>query len=41
VASTVLDLRDLARSGRWRVLRPGAVGEETIERTLGVGPGGS
>jgi L-threonylcarbamoyladenylate synthase len=34
VASTVLDLRNYARSGEWRVLREGPVGRAEIERVL-------
>ncbi len=35
VASTVLDLRDYARSGEWRVVREGPIGRAEIERALG------
>jgi L-threonylcarbamoyladenylate synthase len=34
VASTVLDLRDYERRGEWRIVRPGPVGGEEIERIL-------
>jgi L-threonylcarbamoyladenylate synthase len=34
VASTVLDLRDLARSGEWRIVRAGPLGRAEIERVL-------
>jgi L-threonylcarbamoyladenylate synthase len=34
VASTVLDLRDYARSGEWRILREGPIGQAEIERAL-------
>lgn len=34
-ASTVLDLRDYERTGSWRVVRDGPVGEGEIERILG------
>jgi L-threonylcarbamoyladenylate synthase len=34
VASTVLDLRDYARSGQWRVVREGPVGQAELERVL-------
>jgi L-threonylcarbamoyladenylate synthase len=34
LASTVLDLRDYARSGEWRVLREGPIGQAEIERAL-------
>jgi L-threonylcarbamoyladenylate synthase len=33
-ASTVLDLRDYARSGQWRIVRKGPVGQAEIERML-------
>jgi L-threonylcarbamoyladenylate synthase len=35
VASTVLDLRDYARSGAWRIVRVGPIGPTEIERALG------
>ena len=35
VASTVLDLRDYARSGEWRIVRDGPLGRSEIERILG------
>jgi L-threonylcarbamoyladenylate synthase len=34
VASTVLDLRDYARSGEWRIVREGPIGRAEIERAL-------
>jgi L-threonylcarbamoyladenylate synthase len=34
VASTVLDLRDYARSGEWRIVREGPVGRDQLERAL-------
>jgi L-threonylcarbamoyladenylate synthase len=34
VASTILDLRDYARSGRWRIVRAGPIGPAEIERAL-------
>lgn len=34
LASTVLDLRDYARSGVWRVVREGPIGRAEIERAL-------
>jgi L-threonylcarbamoyladenylate synthase len=34
VASTVLDLRDYARGGKWSVLREGPIGQSEIERRL-------
>jgi L-threonylcarbamoyladenylate synthase len=34
VASTVLDLRDYARSGTWRIVREGPIGRAEIERAL-------
>ena len=34
VASTVLDLRDYARSGEWRIVRAGPIGHAEIERVL-------
>ena len=33
-ASTVLDLRDYERSGRWRIVRAGPVGQAELERAL-------
>jgi L-threonylcarbamoyladenylate synthase len=36
VASTVLDLRDYARSGEWRVVREGPIGLAEIARRLAV-----
>jgi L-threonylcarbamoyladenylate synthase len=33
-ASTVIDLRDRERSGEWRIVRPGPLGQEDIERLL-------
>jgi len=35
LASTVLDLRDYARSGQWRIVRAGPVGQAEIECVLG------
>jgi L-threonylcarbamoyladenylate synthase len=35
VASTVLDLRDYARAGEWRIVREGPIGRAQIERALG------
>jgi L-threonylcarbamoyladenylate synthase len=35
VASTVLDLRDYARSGEWRIVRAGPIASAEIERALG------
>jgi L-threonylcarbamoyladenylate synthase len=35
VASTVLDLRDYRQSGKWRVVREGALEIEAVERALG------
>ena len=35
VASTVLDLRDYRQSGKWRVVREGALELEAVERALG------
>jgi L-threonylcarbamoyladenylate synthase len=35
-ASTVLDLRDYERAGRWDIVRAGPVGGEELERALGV-----
>lgn len=35
VASTVLDLRDYARSGEWCIVREGPIGRAEIERALG------
>jgi tRNA A37 threonylcarbamoyladenosine synthetase subunit TsaC/SUA5/YrdC len=35
VASTVLDLRDYARSGEWRIVRAGPIAGAEIERALG------
>jgi L-threonylcarbamoyladenylate synthase len=35
IASTVLDLRDYAREGEWRIVRAGPVGSQEIERALG------
>jgi L-threonylcarbamoyladenylate synthase len=35
VASTVLDLREYERGGRWRVVRAGPVGGAALERSLG------
>ncbi len=32
--STVLDLRDYARSGRWRIVRAGALGEDALRASL-------
>lgn len=34
LASTVLDLRDYARSGEWRIVREGPIGQAEIERAL-------
>jgi L-threonylcarbamoyladenylate synthase len=34
-ASTVLDLRDYERSGEWRIVRAGPVGQPELERMLG------
>jgi L-threonylcarbamoyladenylate synthase len=34
VASTVVDLRDYGRSGRWRVVREGALAREAVARAL-------
>jgi L-threonylcarbamoyladenylate synthase len=34
VASTVLDLRDYASSGEWRIVREGPIGRAEIERAL-------
>ncbi len=34
LASTVLDLRDYARSGAWRIVREGPIGRAEIERAL-------
>jgi L-threonylcarbamoyladenylate synthase len=34
VASTVLDLRDYARTGQWRIVRAGPLGRREIERML-------
>ena len=34
VASTVLDLRDYEREGRWRVVREGPLGEAELRRVL-------
>jgi L-threonylcarbamoyladenylate synthase len=34
IASTVLDLRDYARLGRWRIVRAGPIGPAEIERAL-------
>ena len=34
-ASTVLDLRDYARSGAWRILRDGPLSQDQLERALG------
>jgi len=34
VASTVLDLRDYERSGRWRIVRAGPLGQAELERAL-------
>jgi L-threonylcarbamoyladenylate synthase len=34
VASTVIDLRDLAAEGRWHVLREGALPRESVHRAL-------
>ena len=34
LASTVLDLRDYARAGRWRIVREGPIGRAEIERAL-------
>jgi L-threonylcarbamoyladenylate synthase len=34
VASTVLDLRDYERSGKWRIMRAGPIGHAEIERVL-------
>ncbi len=34
VASTVLDLRDYERSGEWRIVRAGPLGQAEIERML-------
>jgi L-threonylcarbamoyladenylate synthase len=34
VASTVLDLRDYARAGKWRIVRKGPIGPAEIERRL-------
>ncbi|MBV8431793.1 MAG: Sua5/YciO/YrdC/YwlC family protein [Solirubrobacterales bacterium] len=34
-ASTVVDLRRYDEDGSWRILRPGAVGEEELQRALG------
>ncbi len=34
-ASTVLDLRDYERTGRWRIVRVGPVGQSELERALG------
>jgi L-threonylcarbamoyladenylate synthase len=34
LASTVLDLRDYARSGEWRVVRKGPLGHDEIQRML-------
>jgi L-threonylcarbamoyladenylate synthase len=34
IASTVLDLRDYERSGRWRIVREGPVGKVEVERAL-------
>jgi L-threonylcarbamoyladenylate synthase len=35
LASTVLDLRDYARAGAWRIVRAGPIGPAEIERALG------
>jgi len=35
VASTVVDLRDFARTGAWRVVREGALASDAVERALG------
>jgi len=35
IASTVLDLRDYARAGEWRIVREGPIGRAEIERALG------
>jgi L-threonylcarbamoyladenylate synthase len=37
VASTVLDLRDYARTGEWRIVRSGPLGQGEIERALDRG----
>jgi L-threonylcarbamoyladenylate synthase len=37
VASTVLDLRDYARAGEWRVVREGPIGQAQIARRLAGG----
>jgi L-threonylcarbamoyladenylate synthase len=34
LASTVLDLRDYERSGEWRIVREGPIGQAEIERAL-------
>ncbi|MGO9448504.1 MAG: L-threonylcarbamoyladenylate synthase [Solirubrobacteraceae bacterium] len=34
LASTVLDLRDYERTGRWRIVREGPLGRDEIERML-------
>ncbi len=34
-ASTVVDLRAYEERGEWRVVRPGPVGADELERTLG------
>lgn len=34
IASTVLDLRDYERSGKWRIVREGPLGQTEIERVL-------
>ena len=34
LASTVLDLRDYARAGKWRIVREGPIGRTEIERAL-------
>ena len=36
LASTVLDLRDYARAGAWRIVREGPVGQAEIEHRLAV-----
>jgi L-threonylcarbamoyladenylate synthase len=37
IASTVLDLREYERDGRWRMVREGPIGRAGLERALGDG----